>query len=335
MNGEFRKIQVRLKSRRVFNELTGKEIKPLVIARNGYFASARPSAKAETPRRDAKINGIFEKSEQRQMFQALFLKKETRAFHISVLPAIFLGPHGETLARLCFLFQPDRMRLKEINGKYTAGFELLAEVFNETGMIVTSSGQDFHVAFDEARYREFLRTGGGAGMTAALPPGKYEVIAVLRDASFQGSTRLEPLEVFSLSKELPCISSIVLSRSMAPSTQAAAGGDDYDPLRFGDQTVIPSLAEAYPREGSLIVFFHVYNVSEQYQYRLNLYRDGVLCSTSDPKSVRSEFRRPMNGYLLAPTLSLSGLIPGTYRVEVEVALPGGKPVFRAASFRVN
>jgi len=350
MNGEFRRIRVRLKHN-VRDESTGKEMTPAVIARSGYYAGRKPAVIARERNSDsvphastslivASMYGL-PSAEERQMAQALFLPKETRDFETSLFPAIFLDPHGETVARISFRIHPDGIRLKRADDRYGAMFKLLAAVLNQTGMIVADYRQDYGLALDEAGYQEFLRVGTASGMTLALPPGKYQIRTVLRDSgSGKMSTLREPLKVDSLSKGLPCISSIVLSKGTVRSGETVEYGQDYDPLRLGEVAVMPSFVESYPREGSLTVFFHIYNVSEQqnppYQYRLNLYRDEVLATSSDPLPVQSENRHPLKGYLLSRRLSLSYLSPGEYRVEVRVSLPNGSNrVSRSASFRVD
>ena len=342
MNGEFRKIQVKLKNPRVVDEHTGEGIKPAVVARKGYFAGIRSPENRSFQRQAKSIQqpvmdvSFADRAPVEQLSrQAYFVPQGPRDFGSEVLGAIFLNPLGEFCTRLYISLGP-KIRLKGSAGKYTAKFDALVMILSETGMIIAGYREDLQLSSDEAN-REFLTSGGGTGISIGLPPGNYQVrAAFLELGSGRISTARASLEVWSPSKELPIISSIVLSRRNRASDQPPAGVDDYDPLRLGKETVIPSLDDWYPSEGSLTAFFHVYNVDDQYQYRLKLYHDQVLCSSTNPRPVQSEYRHAVHGYLLAPRLSLSGLIPGNYRLEVEVALAdGSNRVSRSTSFRVK
>jgi VWFA-related protein len=351
MNGEFRKIQVRLRHK-VLDESTGEEIKPAVVAKSGYYAGRKPAVVVRQHDPDNEPDAGFSymaesmyyrpSAEEQQMARALFLPAEQKDFRSSLIPSTFLDPHGKSVARISIHIRPDRIRLRKTDdGLYGATFRLRAAVLNQTGMIIDHFGRDCRLAVDEAGYKEFLRTGTDAGMTLALPPGKYRLRTVLRDlGSGKMSTLREPLEVEAFPKGLPAISSVVLSRATVPSGQLAEQDDDYDPLRLGEVTVVPSFSGGYAFEGSLTVFFHIYNVSDgqgvPYQYRLNLYRNKVLVSRGEPRPVKNENRHPMQGYLLAPRLDLSSLTQGEYEVEVEVALPdGSNRISRSESFRVE
>jgi len=208
-------------------------------------------------------------------------------------------------------------------------------------MIVAGHRDGYRLTFDEAGYQELQHAGARVGMKFRLSSGRYQLRMVLCDlADGKISTRNEPLEVIPLSEDLPYISSLVLHTATVTAIDRADTDDDYNPLRLGKETIVPSLARSYPREGFLGVYFHVYNVSEQesqpYQYRLNLYRDEVLATKSDPHAVQSKNRHPLKGYVFSWRLSLSDLAAGEYRVEAEVSLPdGSNRVSRSASFRID
>jgi hypothetical protein len=74
----------------------------------------------------------------------------------------------------------------------------------------------------------------------------------------------------------------------------------------------------------------------QYQCQLSVYRDDVLYSRSETRAAQSEIRHPLKGYLLISRIFLSNLVPGSYRIEVEVALPDGRNrVSRSVLFQVD
>lgn len=318
LDGRFRRIKVRLASgvRRY-----------AVRARRGYYAvdSLAP----------------FRGTAEEQMAQALYNPELLDEIHSSIVPAVFLDPGGSSLARVSLLIDPAGMPLKKLGADYSASFRVLAAAFDDRGRIVSDYGQDYRLTFDEARYQEFLQVGSRLAMTFKLPPGKYQVKTVLRDiGTGKMSTVREDVEIVPQSPERPSVSSIVLSRSSVPYERPANAGETYDPFRMGDVVLVPSSARSYPREGFLTVFFHVYNVgdpgSTPCQYRLNLYRDEALYTSSDPRTVQSENPHPLNGYLLAPRLSLSNLVPGSYRLEVEVSRSDGQDrVTRSVQFWVN
>jgi hypothetical protein len=218
-------------------------------------------------------------------------------------------------------------------------FKLLAAVFDENGKIVSDYKQDYRLSFDEAKHKEFLLGGSSLNLTLKLPAGKYQLKTVLREVSSgKMSTQREFLEAASLSQGLPYVSSIVLSTSALPAGEAVEQA--YDPFRLGRLLVVPSLTREYSRDGFLNAFFHVCNVTDQdatpYQFRFTLYREEMLHSRSDFRRVQSENSHPLKGYLFTQRLALSRLEPGSYRLEVEVALPdGGNRVSRSVSFRVN
>lgn len=315
-DGKFRKIEVRL---------TSENRAYTVRARRGYFAVDSP----------ARFRGTSEE----QMAEGLYSPELIDEIHSSIFPAVFLDPGGESIARVSLLIDSAGVPLEKHGNRYAALFKLLAAVFDENGRIVSDSEQDYRLSFDEVKHKEFLQGGSSLHMTLKLPAGKYQLKTVLQEGSSgKMSTRRELLEVAPLSPGLPYVSSIVLSRSAVPVDEAVEQA--YDPFRLGKLLVVPSLTKEYSRDGFLNAFFHVCNVADQdatpYQFQLTLYREEALYSRSDSRRVQSENSHPLKGYLLTQKLALSKLEPGSYRLEVEVALPDGRNhVSRSVSFRVN
>jgi VWFA-related protein len=315
-DGKFRKIEVRLSS-----DNKGYSVR----ARRGYYAVDSL----------ARLRGTSEE----QMAEGLYSPELIDEIHSSLFPAVFLDPTGESMVKLSVLVDSGGVPLEKRGEQYAASFKLLAAVFDESGRIVSHHEQDYRLSFDEVRYMEFLRSGSRLNLTLKLPAGKYQLKTVLREVSGgRMSTQRELLEVAPLSGDLPYISSIILSRSAVPADEAVE--QPYDPFRLGKVLVVPSYAKEYSRDGFLNAFFHVCNVADQnaepYQLRFTLYRDQALFSRSDSRRVQSENSHPLKGYLLTQKLALSGLEPGSYRLEVEVALPDGRNrVSRSVAFRVN
>lgn len=315
-DGKFRKIEVRLTS-----ENRGYSVR----ARRGYYA-------VESLAR-------FRGTSEEQMAEGLYSPELIDEIHSSIFPAVFLDPGGESMVKLAVLVDSAGVPLEKRGNQYAASFKLLAAVFDESGRIVSHHEQDYRLSFDEVKHMEFLRGGSRLNLTLNLPAGKFQLKTVLREVSSgRMSTKRELLEVPPLSPDLPYISSIVLSRSAVPADEAAE--QPYDPFRLGKVLVVPSYANEYARDGFLNAFFHVCNVADQsagsYQLQFTLYRDEVLLSRSDSRRLQSENRHPWKGYLLTQKLALSSLEPGSYRLEVEVALPDGRNrASRSVSFRVN
>jgi hypothetical protein len=311
-----------------------------LITKTGYYAGSSPDsiAKKEIPEKKelpAVRDWFYGAGKQKQMFRSLFALKEARDFQTLMVPNIFLSPQGETVAVLSFFISPNSIRLKQEHGLHVAKFRLLLAVFNETGMIVAYWNQDYPLSLDTAQYEQFQRSGIRLGATINLRPGRYQVRSVIREWNSKTmSAGLFPLDVFALSKELPGLSSIVLSTGAAE--DSVESGGVFNPLRFSNQIITPAAPGDYRPEGSLIIFFHAYNVSEQYRCRVTLYRDQVLHIEFPLTRFRSSDEHVGKDLRLATSVPLSSLTPGNYRLNIEVALPdGSNRVSRSATFRVN
>jgi len=324
LDGKFRKIEVRLRPR-----LEGYTVR----ARGGYYAAGSAAGMAG--------------SAEAQMSQALYDANPVNDLETAIAPAIFADPQGKNLARMTLTLRPESVTLRNEGGRQSAGFKLLASVFNERGAIVSDYRQDYRLSLDESTLPGFLKDGATLVMNFGLPPGRYQIKTVAREiSSGRMGTQRSDFEVTPFDAGGAQMSTIVLVRQQLAAGQLPGktdSGEAYEPLRMGGIVLVPSMARSYPREGYLTAFFHVYHVGDpddpgktRYHYQMSLYRDETLFSQSDPKSVRSEIRHPLRGFLLAPRLSLSALPPGNYRLEVEVALPDGRDrISRSVSFQVQ
>lgn len=321
-DGRFRRIEVRLAPR-----LKGYRVR----ARGGYYAVDSASAAAG--------------SAETQMAQALYDANLLDDLRADVAAAYFADPHGEALARVTLSLRPESVTLRDDGGGRTAEFKLLAAVFDETGALVRDIRQDYRLSLDESNLGAFLQEGATLALDFVLPPSAYQLKTVLREEpSGRMGSRRTLLEIAPLDTGNPVISSIVPARHRpAPNAKKSEAGAVYDPMRMGDAIWVPAPASSFRREGHMTAFFHVYNVIDPgdpgrspYSYRMNLYRGETLLSSSEPRPVQSGLRHPWNGFMLAPRLSLAALEPGSYRLEVQLALADGSTrATRSMSFTVR
>lgn len=321
-DGRFRRIEVRLAPR-----LKGYHVR----ARGGYYAVASTDSAAG--------------SADAQMSQALYDSNLLDDLRIEIAPAYFAGPRGETLVHATLTLQPESVTLRNDQGQRVAEFRLLAAVFDETGAVVRDIRQDYRLSLDESNLGSFLQEGATLAMDFTLPPGTYQLKAVIREEpSGRMGSRRNSLEVERFDTGSPAVSTIALAqRQLAAGAANSEVRETFNPLRMGDTVWVPAPPGSFRREGYLTAFFHVYSVSDPedpnrspYRYRMNLYRGEALLSSSEPKPVESRARHPWNGFLLAPRLSLAALEPGSYRLEVLLELPdGGARASRSVSFTVR
>ncbi len=209
---KFRQIRVKLR-RKIVEESTGKEIKPAIIARSGYYRAGRKPDMREKRSQVVSLPAVFHGRVEYQMAQALFVAKELEGFRTSITTSVSPAAHGKGLVAVTLRIDPAGLTLTKADSRYAANFKLIAAVFNETGMMVTNHAEDFRLSLDEAQYREFLRNGSNKSMNLTLPPGEYELRTVLRHIeSGKMSTRHAFLEVRSRPKETPRIDGAELTR---------------------------------------------------------------------------------------------------------------------------
>lgn len=323
-DGKFRKIDVRLRPQ--FKGYT-------VRARGGYYAGGSAMEMAG--------------STEVQMSQALYDVNPINELKTAVAHAIFADPQGKNLVLIALTLRPESVTLQKETGRQSEGFKVLASVFNERGAIVSDYRQDYRLSLDESQLTGVLKDGATLVMNLELPSGRYQIKTVVREiSSGRMGTQRSDIEVTPFDTGGPQMSTIVLVRQQlaaAPLPGKTDPGNAYEPLRMGGIVLVPATVRPYPREGYLTAFFHVYHVGDpddpdktRYHYQMSLYCDETLVSRSDAKSVRSQIRHPLCGFLLAPRLSLSALPPGAYRLEIEVALPDGtERMSRSVSFQVQ
>ncbi len=324
LDGKFRRVEVRLNSR-----LKGYSVR----ARRGYYAAS------------AAISPALSVDEQ--MSRALYQADPPHEIQTALLPAVFLDPRGEGLARIVLNLRLGSENRQNGRAVQPEEFSLLAAIFDERGVLIQDFRQRYRLAADPASLQAALTAGATTAVDFRLPPGSYQAKAVLRESS-SGRIGVErgDFEIPRLDGSRPQLSSILLSQEQAAvRTQVApaAQSTEWDPMQLGELAMIPAARADFPNHGQLTVFFHVYNAAvpedateSPYRYWLKLYREGELISRSDPSEVDRGAPRPLRGFALAPVLSLAALPAGQYRLEIEIGLPdGGERISRSASFSIH
>ena len=318
----YRKISVRLMAKGY-----------TVRARDGYYASP-------------KAEGFYGSADE-QLAQALASPQLLNQLSVAAATSVFVTPSGEPVAGVAVHLGYPGSGLVEGEGRYSASFSLAGAIFSESGTVISSFKQEIPLDFDEAGYDSFRNQGKSLMIWSRLPPGKYETRTVLREkASGRMGTTREEFEVPAVSDELLSLSGIVLSSRVA-SAEAAPNivlpEEGFNPFLYRNLFIAPSARRVFVANDVLTFFFHVYQGSresrpplEEYFCRLVLYRDDTVSFRSDPTPLRGTAQPISNGLMMALQMPLSRLAAGSYRGEIEIALPDGScRVARSVSFEVR
>lgn len=178
-DGRLRKLRVRL-THGVLDPSTGKEFKPAVVARTGYFAGRVPKT-TDMRAPSYSFPRFLGGSPEQQMFQALHLNKELEDFHTTISASRSANPSGGDFVRLTAWVDPASVEPRLSDGRYASTLAVLALVFNEPGMIVADYRSEYRLSFDKAQYQTFKQMGSSLNVDFSLFPGKYELRIVFRE----------------------------------------------------------------------------------------------------------------------------------------------------------
>ncbi|MFH1572672.1 MAG: VWA domain-containing protein [Acidobacteriota bacterium] len=281
-------------------------------------------------------------SAEARMSQELYSREPAEDLRAAMAPSFFADPAGGNITLVSLALEPGGVEFRQEVDRQTAHFILLAAVFDERGAVLRDYRQDYRLALDEPTLRDFQKDGATLDLRFSLPPGRYQVkTVVLEVSSGRMGVQRSDLEVPSMDALRPQMSSIVLSRQSRP-IESGAGTEEFDPLRLGNLTAVPSAMNRFTPESDVTALFHVYHVRDApapedapYRYRMTLCRDGAPFGRTDEEPVGSGFPHPLGGFVMAPRLSLSALPPGLYRLEIEILPQDGTPVAaRSVAFQV-
>jgi len=107
------------------------------IALAGLLAAQQD--KNQIPRRSRRgyyaVNSLtpFGGAAEEQMAKALYNPELLDEIHTSILPAVFLDPAGDSLARVSLLIDSAGMPLTKVGADYSASFRVLAAAFDDKG----------------------------------------------------------------------------------------------------------------------------------------------------------------------------------------------------------
>jgi hypothetical protein len=305
----YRKISVRLTAKGY-----------TVRARDGYYASPR----AET----------FHGSADEQMAQALASPQLLNQLSTAATTCVFVTPAGDRLAGVALHLGYPGSSLVESGGRYSGSFSLAGGIFTESGTVTSLFRQEIPLDLDAPGYERFRNQGTSLMFWSRLPPGKYETRTVLREkgSGRMGTTR-EEFEVPAQSEEQPSLSSIVVSSRVtnaeaAPNIALPEAG--FNPFLYHNVFIAPSARRIFTAGDVLTFFFHIYQGAKEarpplddYLCRLVLYRDNTVSFRSDFTRLIGTAQPIQNGLMMALQMPLSRIVAGSYRGEIEIALPDG------------
>ncbi len=200
MDGRLREFTVKLR-RKIVDESTGNEIKPAVIVRKGYYPSRLRPNSEDNPVGPVSLPPLLIGDPESKMARALYVATEMDDFRTAITPSLFRDSNEKGLVRVSLSIDTAGTRPNKPAVRYTATLKLFAAVFNQTGMMMSTYGNNYRLTFNDASSGTLRSVGE---MTFALPPGRYLIRTVLRDMSTgKMSSRHTPIEVTPASKGVP------------------------------------------------------------------------------------------------------------------------------------
>lgn len=181
-----------------------------VFKHTGYFA-----------REDA-AGGGAPRTKEEQVLAAVRSPLARRELEISSnLSLRMVPPRGADLG-INLLVDPKSLNFAQADGKYTTKFDVVGFVYDELGKLRGGFSETVNASLTPEKYQEALKTGLSYSASTQLPPGYYQLKAVVRE---EGSGNLGSfsryVEVPDLSKGRLTMSSVFL-HAVDPAGGAAA-----------------------------------------------------------------------------------------------------------------
>jgi hypothetical protein len=287
--GEFRKIEVRVARKDVH-----------VQSRSGYYTTPPTAAGAFAAFAEAQLPSDFEVRSRFYRFG-----REGGG------PFDCLIKVEASLARAEFRPAPEK-------GRLSGRMALVGRVLNGTGDVVDTFGQEVALGGTPEQIEASRAQTLPLARRLKLPPGNYSVELLVRDAVGNRSSG----QRFALTVPAPEGALAMSSLVVVGAVEAAdPKSDPSDPLRLGDQRIVPNLGRpvAAAPGATLPVYYSVYvkpGAKEPVTATVEVSRDGrVVARGSSPLPAPDAAGR-ITG--LSP-IPLQKLQPGTYQVKVTVS----------------
>jgi hypothetical protein len=291
--GQFRKIEVRVARKDV-----------QVQSRSGYYT---------TPPAAAGAFAAFAGAELPSDFEVL-----SRFYHFGREgggPFDCLIKVEASLAKAKFRPDPDK------KGRLAGKVALVGRVLNGTGGVVDTFGQDVSLGGTPEQIEASRAQSLPLARRLRLPPGNYTAELLVRDAvGNRTSGQRVALTVPAPEGSLAMSSLVVVGAVEAADPKS----DPTDPLRLGDQRIVPNLGRpvAAAPGATLPVYYSVYvkpGAKEAVTATVEVSRDGRVVARGSSPLPAPDVAGRITG--LSP-IPLQKLQPGTYDVKVTVSREG-------------
>jgi VWFA-related protein len=290
--GAFRKIEVRVARKDVH-----------VQSRSGYYTTPPTAAGAFAAFAEAQLPSDFEVRSRFYRFG-----REGGG------PFDCLIKVEASLARAEFRPAPEK-------GRLSGRMALVGRVLNGTGDVVDTFGQEVALGGTPEQIEASRAQTLPLARRLKLPPGNYSVELLVRDAVGNRSSG----QRFALTVPAPEGALAMSSLVVVGAVEAAdPKSDPSDPLRLGDQRIVPNLGRpvAAAPGATLPVYYSVYvkpGAKEPVTATVEVSRDGRVVARGASPLPSPDAAGRITG--LSP-IPLQKLQPGTYDVKVTVAKEG-------------
>jgi VWFA-related protein len=237
-DGRFRRIRVEV-------DRPGLKIQ----ARPGYFA---PKDFRQFTREDKEV----------QLEQAMDLDVPFVDLPFVVDTAYFRRPDKKFTVVLAAKIPGSQVAFLKKSGKHETEFDFAWKVTDAQKHTVAALRDTLPVKMTDETYQEIVSGNLLYEGEISLPPGKYDLKAVVREN--QGGkigTFEEPLEVPEISNAGLSLSSVVLSNEVKPAEELARAKFNRDkdaPLQVGARSVLPSVTRVFRNNQTLSVYLESY-----------------------------------------------------------------------------
>lgn len=138
-----------------------------VFKHTGYFA--REDARAAT------------RSREEEVMAAARSPLARRDVDVSSNLSLRMTPPKGADLGVNLLIDPKTLKFSQADGKYTTGFDIVGFVYDELGKLRGGFSETIKTSLSEENYQEALRTGLTYSASTQLPPGFYQLKAVVRE----------------------------------------------------------------------------------------------------------------------------------------------------------
>ena len=135
-----------------------------------------------------------------------------------------------------------------------------------------------------------------AELSVPLPPGKYQVTALVKDAQGAGGMKAWDVDVPAFGGKLALSTPVVARASGDGLPKADGSGEALLPFQIGNFIVRPMIGAQFKRGESAAFVVQVYGDAPAATIEYGLYRDGVWQSTLEPTQVQRWVRLLARGW---------------------------------------